>query len=128
MYDLILKLWLTISTLKTDIKYFFVIYFLPEELTHTLNITKPKLMITSKTNLKTMENCAKQLDYIKYICPIDIICNTKTIQDNNNFAPTKYDNGQTAVILFSSGTTGLPKGVELSHKSIFLMTSVLKFV
>lgn len=93
-----------------------------------LNITKPKLMITSKMNLKTTRDCAKQLDFIKYICPIDMICNTRAIEEINNFVPTKYNNDQTSVILFSSGTTGLPKGVELSHKSVFLLTSTIKYV
>lgn len=85
-------------------------------------------MITSKINLQTTRSCAKYMDFIKYICPIDIICNTRTIEENNNFVPTKYQNYLTSVILFSSGTTGLPKGVELSHKSVFLLTSTIKYV
>lgn len=102
--------------------------FLPEELTHVLTITKPKMMITSKLGLDIVTDTAKQLDFIKYVCPIDVLCNYRTIQKNNNFVPTQFDNNQTCVILFSSGTTGLPKGVELSHKSVFLLTSVLKLV
>jgi len=93
-----------------------------------LNITKPKIMITSKMGLEIVRNTAKPLDFIKYVCPIDILCNTRTIEENNNFVPTPNDNKQTCVILFSSGTTGLPKGVELSHKSIYLMISILKLV
>lgn len=91
-----------------------------------LNITKPKIMITSKMGLDIVRDTAKPLDFIKYVCPIDILCNTKTIEENNNFVPNPYNNKQTCVILFSSGTTGLPKGVELSHKSIFLMIFILK--
>lgn len=85
-------------------------------------------MLTSKTNLKTTIHCAERLGFVKYICPVDTICNTRATEENNDFVPTKYDDGETGVILFSSGTTGLPKGVELSHKSIFLLTSILKFV
>ncbi|XP_060857878.1 uncharacterized protein LOC132935368 [Metopolophium dirhodum] len=99
-----------------------------KELTHVLNITKPKIMITSKMGLEIVRNTAKPLDFIKYVCPIDILCNTRTIEENNNFVPTPCDNKQTCVILFSSGTTGLPKGVELSHKSIFLMVSILNYI
>lgn len=102
--------------------------FSPEELTHVLNITKPKIMITSKMGLEIVRNTAKPLDFIKYVCPIDILCNTRTTEEDYNFVPTPRDNKQTCVILFSSGTTGLPKGVELSHKSIYLMISILKLV
>lgn len=78
--------------------------------------------------LEIVRNTAKPLDFIKYVCPIDILCNTRTTEENYNFIPTPHDNKQTCVILFSSGTTGLPKGVELSHKSIYLMISILKLV
>lgn len=99
-----------------------------KELTHVLNITKPKMMITSKMGLDIVRDTAKPLDFIKYVCPIDILCNTRIIEENNNFVPTPCDNKQTCVILFSSGTTGLPKGVELSHKSIFLVVSILNYI
>uniref|UniRef100_A0A2S2NIC6 Luciferin 4-monooxygenase n=1 Tax=Schizaphis graminum TaxID=13262 RepID=A0A2S2NIC6_SCHGA len=99
-----------------------------KELTHVLNITKPKIMITSKMGLDIVRNTVKPLDFVKYVCLIDILCHTRTIEENNNFKSIPCDNNQTCVILFSSGTTGLPKGVELSHKSIFLMVSVLNSV
>lgn len=86
------------------------------------------MMITSKMGLDVVRDTAKKFDFIKYVCPIDIICSNKMIQDQINFVPTEYDSSQTCVILFSSGTTGLPKGVELSHKSVFVLTSLLKLV
>lgn len=84
-------------------------------------------MISSKMGLNIVRDAAKKCG-IRYICPLDILCNAKILQENNNFVPTKYDHSQTCVILFSSGTTGLPKGVELTHKSLYLCISILKLV
>lgn len=99
---------------------------LPEELIHVLNISKPKVIITSKMGMDIVRNAAKQLHFIKYVVPIDIICNARSLEENSDFLPPTCDNYETCVILFSSGTTGLPKGVEISHRSLFLLSTILK--
>jgi len=86
------------------------------------------MLISSQMGLEIIRQTVQKLDFIKYVCPIDVICNAMRGIEENNFVPTKCDNNETCVILFSSGTSGLPKGVELTHKSLFLMTSVLKLV
>jgi len=83
-------------------------------------------MITSKKGLEVVRDTSRQLCFIKYVVPIDIICSPKTFEKNSSFVPAVYDNCETSVILFSSGTTGLPKGVELSHRSLYLLTNILK--
>lgn len=98
------------------------------ELEHVLNVTQPKLMITSQMGLDTVNNAVEQLDFITDVCPMDKICSEQMTDECNDFVPTHYNNSQTSIILFSSGTTGLPKGVQLSHKSMYLLISVLKLV
>ena len=42
------------------------------------------------------------------------------------FAHVSDERGDVAVVLCSSGTTGLPKGVELTHKNILAFIEYLK--
>lgn len=50
-------------------------------------------------------------------------CDTNGIQSKGTADPSK-----TAVILYSSGTTGLSKGVQLMHKSFIFLLETYRFV
>lgn len=86
------------------------------------------MLISSRMGLEIANETAQELDFIKYVFPVDVIYYAIQEIHENDFVPTKYDNSDTCVVLFSSGTSGLPKGVELTHKSLFLVVSILKLL
>lgn len=90
--------------------------------THLLNLVKPKLIFC---NIESVNNLIKALEDAKLESKIivfgemegfmpfsDFLLPTGT---ENDFEATTVDINETAVIFFSSGTTGLPKGICNTH-------------
>ncbi|KAL7043369.1 hypothetical protein ACKWTF_001475 [Chironomus riparius] len=103
------------------------------ELEHTLNITKPKFVFISSST-KALLPKLEQFDFVKLVILLDDdnvnsdkLISFKTFLNkysHNSFnveafvrQPVKLFE-QVAVIFMSSGTTGLPKGVELTHGNL----------
>ncbi|XP_037931996.1 probable 4-coumarate--CoA ligase 1 [Teleopsis dalmanni] len=96
---------------------------------HIYGITKPKLMFCDGGIYETVKEAIQEINLesdiytVKdHIVGVPNVTNFfQEINDAVSFEPVTLRNGgyQTAVILCSSGTTGLPKGVCVSHINIF---------
>lgn len=103
-------------------------YQFSDELKTFLNMSKPKIVFASAT---AAENVATVCEKLKFVEKVVLFGKSlgeateldKLVQegadDINEFEIEKCDPVKTtALILLSSGTTGLPKGVRLSHENV----------
>nr|XP_021189790.2 uncharacterized protein LOC110375840 [Helicoverpa armigera] len=112
-----------------------------DELVHTMSISKPKYVFLSPETYKAFYGTmvgTKMVD--KFFIFGDSITDTNLIKFNdliktyvnvNTFEPNCDPiNGlaQTALILYSSGTTGLPKGAKLTHLNLITSGNQPRYV
>ncbi|XP_065222728.1 uncharacterized protein LOC135847212 [Planococcus citri] len=97
------------------------------ELLHAFSISKPTIVIATNRTYDKVKNLQNKCDYIRHVINLDNTncsnrIDTNSINGNGTQTQSPVNSTETALILYSSGTTGLSKGVELMHKSvIFLM-------
>lgn len=96
------------------------------DVVHLLQQVNPKLIFVAPEAIDLIEKAVKQL-FMKvkivvfgkakpYIAFQSFMKSTK---DEDNFKPLAVNNlKETAIILFSSGTSGLPKGICISHYGV----------
>ncbi|KAJ2941081.1 hypothetical protein O0L34_g10313 [Tuta absoluta] len=101
-----------------------------EELLHTTGISKPKFMFFSPTTYKKYYDTMKNRGFVSQFYVYgngfgNVASFEDLVQRNVNIDSVKaadVDEDATAVIVYSSGTTGLPKGVKWLHRSLIVST------
>ncbi|XP_050517590.1 uncharacterized protein LOC126892161 [Diabrotica virgifera virgifera] len=103
------------------------------ESVYLLKEVKPKIIFVDHEGLKLMETSVKQAELDTEIIVYgssdtytEFSSFLEPHENEEKFAPTEVDSlKDTAVIMFTSGTTGLPKGVILNHMGLMGQASVL---
>lgn len=105
---------------------------------HALKLSKPKYIFASKKSASTLLNVKKYNKFIKEIIVFDdekipgttnysdFLAKYRRPQEQANFKAAIVPlTEQVAFILCSSGTTGLPKGVELTYNNVLTCVGLL---
>lgn len=117
------------------------------EINHIIEITRPKIIFTSTIGVTKITQTLIDLPYLQsriclytddstanvyeHLCYDDLMKsfreqNYETNEISINGNTLKNIKNQTAIILFSSGTTGMAKGVELTHFNLLATLTKLK--
>jgi long-chain acyl-CoA synthetase len=91
----------------------------PDELYMLLDHAKTNVLFTFDDRLKDIENLRGKEGITKVISPNGDITFQKLLDSGTpNFEAVDRDRSDTAAILYTGGTTGMPKGVMTTHQNI----------
>lgn len=103
-------------------------FFISGELLHAFAISKPTIVISTNRTYDKMKTLQCKCECIKHIVNLDSINYPEQNDVVNGNAPlASVDPTETTLILYSSGTTGLSKGVELMHRSVIFLMEAYRY-
>lgn len=105
---------------------------------HTLSITKPFIVFVNTETFKKLDKVKPTCRTYKYVVHLDsketnaaFLSYEKMVQNDrsvsNKLVQPKITTDQTTLILFSSGSTGLPKAVMLSNQLLLYLTNAFRY-
>ena len=91
----------------------------PRELAMLLGHSRPKIVFTDASKLEAVQSARESAGVEKIICADgDLDLSGLMAKGSEKFRAIDRDRLDTAAVLYTGGTTGMPKGVMLTHQGI----------